>query len=264
MAQPEGKVQVTQAVYDELEAIRTSGVTNMFDYGAVCRYAQEWGYEEAVEWLRENIANYSRLVFNGLEIIEDETEETPPPAQSKPAQAETGAAVVSYEWMVDLATWAESWHKALQFIKQEKIISAVKQLKDDFWVSISSPVFQELKTRVYEARDEMKAEKDAPEQEPSENIMGRHYPTSAGGDYTPAPTEDEILTLAKVVNKLNVAMGMDIERDFESGEDTAPTEAQELGVSEEVLDAAMSGDVQAIQRWYEDAQRYYELAEAKS
>lgn len=38
-------------------------------------------------------------------------------------------------------------------------------------------------------------------------------------------------------------------------EDIAPTEAQELGVSEEVLDAAMNGDVQAIQRWYEDAQR---------
>lgn len=63
-------IRVSKKVYEGLEAVRVSGATNMFDYPAVLRYAQEWGYEETAQWLKEHKREYSQGVFNGFEIEE--------------------------------------------------------------------------------------------------------------------------------------------------------------------------------------------------
>jgi hypothetical protein len=61
-------IQVPKKVYEGLEAVRSSGVTNMFDYPKVIYFAGEWGYEETVQWLKEHKKEYSLGVFQGFEI----------------------------------------------------------------------------------------------------------------------------------------------------------------------------------------------------
>lgn len=71
MAENTGKVQVTQAVADGLEAVRSSGLTNMFDRQMVIHLLDEWEFEEAAEWVRKNRTKYAELIFHGLEVVED-------------------------------------------------------------------------------------------------------------------------------------------------------------------------------------------------
>jgi len=61
-------VQVPQAVYDGLEAVRRSGLTNMLDRHAVAHLAELMGHEEAARWLRENRDLYAKGVFRGFEV----------------------------------------------------------------------------------------------------------------------------------------------------------------------------------------------------
>lgn len=84
----EGKVKVSQAVYDGLEAIRSSGATNMFMHHTVLELAEEWGYDDTALWLMDNKEIYAGGIFRGFEPIEDEPEPTTPEVPT-PTKQET-------------------------------------------------------------------------------------------------------------------------------------------------------------------------------
>ena len=65
-------VKVSQKVFDGLEAVRSSGVTNMFDRTMVVKLLKTYGFSEAEKWVRENPEKYSELIFKGVEVIADE------------------------------------------------------------------------------------------------------------------------------------------------------------------------------------------------
>lgn len=62
-------IQVSKEVFEGLEAVRTSGVTNMLDYQAVLRYAEGWGHDATARWLKENKRAYSQGVFEGFDVV---------------------------------------------------------------------------------------------------------------------------------------------------------------------------------------------------
>ena len=67
------RVPVTRAIFEGIEAVRLSGLTNMLDRAAVIEIAEGMGYEESARWLRENRGEYARAIFQGFEIVEEET-----------------------------------------------------------------------------------------------------------------------------------------------------------------------------------------------
>lgn len=60
-------IKVARAVYEGIEAVRASGLTNMLDRPRVRRLASEMGFEEAAEWLGEHPGSYATAIFNGME-----------------------------------------------------------------------------------------------------------------------------------------------------------------------------------------------------
>jgi len=62
-------VKIPSAVLNGIEAVRASGLTNMFDRPAVQLIARELGFEDAAEWLADpaNKQTYSQGVFKGFE-----------------------------------------------------------------------------------------------------------------------------------------------------------------------------------------------------
>jgi hypothetical protein len=66
-----GRVSVPRAVYDGLEAVRLSGLTNMLDRPRVAELADELGFAEAAAWVREDRGRYATAVFRGIRV-EDE------------------------------------------------------------------------------------------------------------------------------------------------------------------------------------------------
>ena len=65
------RVQISRAVFDGLEFIRQSGVTNMFDRPAVLQLAREWNFTETADWIeRVTTRTYSRLILQGPDVIE--------------------------------------------------------------------------------------------------------------------------------------------------------------------------------------------------
>ncbi len=64
------KIEVSQKVFDGLEAVRKSGVTNMFDYPNVMGIAFAMKYLETVFWLKENKAEYIEGIFKGFKVEE--------------------------------------------------------------------------------------------------------------------------------------------------------------------------------------------------
>lgn len=64
-------MHITRAVFDGLEFISRSGVTNMLDRPVVLNLAKEWGFPETAEWIeRVDTKTYARLIFEGPEVIE--------------------------------------------------------------------------------------------------------------------------------------------------------------------------------------------------
>jgi hypothetical protein len=59
-------VPVPAAVYEGLEAVRQSGVTNMLDRPRVIELAELWGYDETAAWLHEHRKTYSEGIFAGF------------------------------------------------------------------------------------------------------------------------------------------------------------------------------------------------------
>jgi hypothetical protein len=61
--EPGGPITVSQDVYDGIEAVRQSGLTNTLDRPMVRRLALAFGYDEAHAWIRDNPELYSRAIF---------------------------------------------------------------------------------------------------------------------------------------------------------------------------------------------------------
>ena len=58
---------VPLAVHIGIEAVRLSGLTNMLDRSRVAEIADEMGFPEAAEWVRENPEHlYARAIFHGI------------------------------------------------------------------------------------------------------------------------------------------------------------------------------------------------------
>jgi len=64
-------VKVPQKVYDAIEAVRRSGLTNMLDRNAVQVLCDRMGFYEAVIWIEDNKQEYSKAIFEGFEIISE-------------------------------------------------------------------------------------------------------------------------------------------------------------------------------------------------
>jgi len=61
------KVRVPQAVFDGLEIVRKSGLTNMLDRPVVADLAQEFGYYETADWVKTHRDKYARGLFQGFQ-----------------------------------------------------------------------------------------------------------------------------------------------------------------------------------------------------
>lgn len=70
-----GSVPVPRAVFEGIEAVRRSGLTNMLDRPTVAILARGMGYAEASRWVRRHRALYARAIFHGFEVKEQEGEE---------------------------------------------------------------------------------------------------------------------------------------------------------------------------------------------
>jgi hypothetical protein len=60
------KVRIPAAVWEGLEAVRRSGLTNMLDRPRVIEIAELWGYDETAKWLRANRKAYAEGIFAGF------------------------------------------------------------------------------------------------------------------------------------------------------------------------------------------------------
>ncbi len=67
-------IVVRAEVFEGLEAVRRSGITNMFDRPRVIEIAEMMGYDETAEWLASNRNLYSQGLFQGFKVAEDEKE----------------------------------------------------------------------------------------------------------------------------------------------------------------------------------------------
>jgi len=60
------KVKVPKAVFDGLEAVRRSGLTNMLDRPVVAELAEEFGFEEAALWVNAHRREFAEGIFLGF------------------------------------------------------------------------------------------------------------------------------------------------------------------------------------------------------
>ena len=63
-------VSIPAAVYEGLEAVRQSGLSNMLDRPRVIELAEMMGYDETAAWVRDHRSEYARLLFAGV-IVEE-------------------------------------------------------------------------------------------------------------------------------------------------------------------------------------------------
>jgi Mg/Co/Ni transporter MgtE len=61
-------VPVSPDVFEGIEAVRQSGITNMLDRERVAELAEAMGFDEAARWVREHRDLYARAVFHGFEV----------------------------------------------------------------------------------------------------------------------------------------------------------------------------------------------------
>jgi len=61
------KIMVTREVLDGLEAVRTSGLTNMLDRPIVIELARRMGFDEAARWIEGHPKEYAEGIFRGFE-----------------------------------------------------------------------------------------------------------------------------------------------------------------------------------------------------
>jgi len=61
-------VHVEREVFEGIEAVRKSGLTNMLDRTQVAELAEGFGFEKAACWVRDNGDLYARAIFRGFEV----------------------------------------------------------------------------------------------------------------------------------------------------------------------------------------------------
>jgi hypothetical protein len=61
-------VPVPADVFEGIEAVRQSGVTNMLDRSRVAELAEAMGFDESARWVREHRELYAQAVFHGFEV----------------------------------------------------------------------------------------------------------------------------------------------------------------------------------------------------
>ena len=59
-------IRVPAAVFEGLEAVRRSGLSNMLDRPRVIELAEMMGYDETAAWLRTNTRRYCEGIFAGF------------------------------------------------------------------------------------------------------------------------------------------------------------------------------------------------------
>ena len=64
-------VPIPADVFEGLEAVRRSGLTNMLDRPSVIEIADLWGYGETAEWLRTHRRDYVTGIFQGFQVVEE-------------------------------------------------------------------------------------------------------------------------------------------------------------------------------------------------
>jgi 6-phosphogluconate dehydrogenase (decarboxylating) len=64
-------MMVDKDIYDGLEFVRSSGLTNMFDWNEVRRLLKQFGYLVAYKWVTDNKKEYSQGIFEGFEPVDD-------------------------------------------------------------------------------------------------------------------------------------------------------------------------------------------------
>ena len=64
-------VRVSREVFEGIEAVRQSGLTNMLDRPQVAQLAEQMGFEASARWVRANRDLYAQAVFQGFEIQEE-------------------------------------------------------------------------------------------------------------------------------------------------------------------------------------------------
>jgi hypothetical protein len=62
-------VPVSREVFEGIEAVRLSGLTNMLDRRRVIEIAEAWALNEAAQWIREHPDLYARAIFQGLIVV---------------------------------------------------------------------------------------------------------------------------------------------------------------------------------------------------
>jgi len=65
---PGDRVRVPRDVFEGIEAVRLSGLTNMLDRPAVAEIAEAMGFEESACWVREHRDLYAQAIFQGFEV----------------------------------------------------------------------------------------------------------------------------------------------------------------------------------------------------
>jgi len=65
------RIVVTRSVWDGLEVVRRSGLTNMLDAPRVAEIADHLGYDEAAAWIQDNRRSYAEGVFMGFKVQDE-------------------------------------------------------------------------------------------------------------------------------------------------------------------------------------------------
>lgn len=74
MPQPEQNgVEISKEVFEGLEFIRQSGMTNMLDRPTVLQLAREWEFDATADWIESaDRKTYAELIFKGPIVVDDE------------------------------------------------------------------------------------------------------------------------------------------------------------------------------------------------
>ncbi len=65
------KISIPRDVFEGLEAVRKSNLTNMLDRPMVAKLAAEMGFFETTEWLMDHRKEYAEGIFRGFEVDEE-------------------------------------------------------------------------------------------------------------------------------------------------------------------------------------------------
>lgn len=65
-------VPVAPEVFEGLQAVRFSGLTNMLDRARVAELAEELDHSEAARWIREHRALFAAGIFAGFAVEEED------------------------------------------------------------------------------------------------------------------------------------------------------------------------------------------------